>query len=81
MGSRGQNVGLDAVTQDELRKYRALMLESNVEIDNEALIVLANLLRLNVAPDEIYSVLKQIVPHCGILKRFKLKPKPSVENK
>jgi hypothetical protein len=67
------------VTQDDLRKYRALLLEANVEIDNEALIVIANLLRLNVSPDEIYAVLKQILPVCGILKRFKLKPKPSAE--
>jgi hypothetical protein len=67
------------VTQDDLRKYRALLLEANVEIDNEALRVIAELLRLNVSPDEIYKVLKEILPVCGILKRFKLKPKTSTE--
>lgn len=79
MMSRGHNGSLEAVTEDEVRKYRALMFESNVEIDNEALIVIANLLRLNVSPDQIYSVLKQVAPVCGILKRFKLKTKPSAE--
>lgn len=76
MGSRGHN-GLDNITQEDLKKYHALMLSSKVEIDNEALIVIVNLLRLNVSPDEIYSVLKQIAPVCGLLKRFKLKPQKS----
>lgn len=75
MDARGVN--FEAVTQEELLKYRALLQESKVEIDNEALVVVANLLRLNVSPDEIYSVLKQIAPVCGLLKRFKLKkPQP-----
>ena len=81
MGSRPQlNGNMNAVTPDELKKFRALMLEANVEIDDEALIVIANLLRLNVDPDEIYSVIKEITPVCGILKRFKLRRKTNVEN-
>lgn len=71
----------DFVSQEDLKKYHALMLESKIEIDNEALVVIANLLRLNVPPDDVYSVLKQIAPVCGLLKRFKLKPhKPNVDN-
>lgn len=82
MNSRGFNGNLDVVTQEDIKRYHAMMLESKVEIDNEALIVIANLLRLNVPPDEIYSVLKQIAPVCGLLKRFKLKPqKSSTENR
>lgn len=68
---------MDGLTQEELKKYHALLLESKVEMDNEALIVITNLLRLNVAPDEIYNILKQIAPVCGLLKRFKLKPQKS----
>lgn len=80
MSSSGSNGnGLDLVSQEELRKYRVLMQESNVEIDNEALAVIANLLRLNVSPDEIYAMLKDIAPNCGLLKRFKLKT-PRIEN-
>lgn len=60
-------------TPDELEKYRALLHEANIEMDNEALIVISSLLRMNVSPDTIYSVLKEIAPVCGILKRFKLK--------
>jgi len=82
MNSRGHTVSLEALTQDDLKKFNALMLESKVEIDNEALIVIANLLRLNVSPDDIYTILKQIAPVCGLLKRFKLKPqKASNENR
>lgn len=62
------------VTQEELRKYGALLHEAKIEMDNDAMGVVADLLRLNVAPDDIYSVLKEIAPVCGILKRFKLKP-------
>ena len=81
MGSRDFNGSMEsAVTQDELRKYRALMVEANIEIDNEALIVVANLLRLNISPDIIYSVLKEIAPGCGLLGRFKLKSKPSTKS-
>lgn len=76
MGSRRYNSNnIDLVTQDDLKKYHALMLESKIEIDNEALVVIANLLRLGVSPDEVYSVLKQIAPYCGLMKKFKLKPK------
>lgn len=78
MDSR-KNTSPNAVSQDDLKKYRALLMEANVELDNEALIAIANLLKLNVGPDEIYTVLKEILPVCGILKRFKIKPKPSVE--
>ena len=63
----------DAITQDELAKYKALMQEANIEMDEEALTVFANLLRMNVAPDEIFNIIKEIAPICGILKRFKLK--------
>lgn len=77
MASRGYNGNSGGVTQEDLQKYNALMLESKVEIDSEALVVVANLLRLNVPPDEIYSVIKQIAPVCGLLKRFKLKPQKS----
>lgn len=77
MSARGFNGNLDAVTQDDLKKYNALLVESKVEIDQEALIVIANLLRLNVPPDEIYLILKQIAPVCGLLRRFKLKPQKS----
>ena len=79
MYSRGHNGDLEAVTQEDLKKFQALMQESKVEIDNEALIVVANLLRLNVAPDAIYSVIKQIAPNCGLLKRFKLKPQKTMQ--
>lgn len=72
---------LDVVTQDDLKKFHALLLESKVEIDNEALIVITNLLRLNVSPDDIYAVLRQIAPVCGLLKRFKIRPqKPANAN-
>lgn len=82
MTSRGFNGNPDAITQEDLMRYNALLLESKVEIDQEALIVVANLLRLNVPPDEIYLVLKQIAPTCGLLKRFKLKTqKSNVETK
>lgn len=82
MTSRGFNGISDAVTQEDLKKYNALLLESKVEIDQEALIVVSNLLRLNVSPDEIYHVLKEIAPTCGLLKRFKLKTqKSNVDNK
>lgn len=77
----GYNGNLEGVTQEDLRKYHALMSESKVEIDNEALIVVANLLKLNVPPDDIYSVIKQIAPVCGLLKRFKLKPQKSSVDK
>lgn len=69
----------ESVTEDELRQYKELLAEAQIELDHEALIVISNLLRLNVSPDEICNVLKQIMPLCGILKRFKLKTKPSVE--
>lgn len=72
---------METVTQEELRKYRALMAESNVEIDKEALEVIVKLLRLNVSPDEIHLVIKRLSPHCGILKRFRLRSKPTVENR
>jgi len=83
MSSRGANgSNFDVISPEELRKFQASMLESNVEIDDEALNVIVNLLRLNVSPDEIYSVLKQISPLCGLLKRFKLKtPKSSAEDR
>lgn len=76
MGSRKytNTNSVDVVTQDDLKKYHALMLESKIEIDSEALVVIASLLRLNVSPDDIYSILRQIAPVCGLLKRFKLKP-------
>lgn len=77
MGSRGSGENLNAVSQEEMKIYHALLLESNIQIDNEVLIVIANLLRLNVAPDVIYSMIKQIAPVCGLLKRFKLKPQKS----
>lgn len=77
MASRGYNEYLDGVSQEDLKKFNELMLENKVEIDHEALVVVANLLRLNVPPDDIYSVLKQIAPVCGLLKRFKLKPQKS----
>lgn len=71
-----------AVSQDELKIYHTLMQGSNVEIDDDALLVLANLLRLNVPPDEIYEVIKQVAPVCGMLKRFRLKPpKTEIEHK
>lgn len=71
MNSKGPTTD---VTQEELKKYNALLHEAKIEMDNEAISVVADLLRLNVAPDEIYSVIKEIAPACGILKRFKLKP-------
>lgn len=74
MTSKGYNGNtVNDISSDDLKKYQVLMRESNVEIDDEALNVVANLLRLNVSPDEIYSILKQISPVCGLLKRFKLK--------
>lgn len=80
MGSRS-NGNMEPVTQDELRKCKALMLEANVEMDNDALLVIVKMLRLGASPDAIYSVIKQIAPHCGIMKRFKLRSKPTLENK
>lgn len=82
MDSRAFNGNINVVSPEDIKKYQALMLESKVEIDNEALVVVANLLRLNVPPDEIYTVFKEIAPVCGLLKRFKLKPqKSSTENR
>lgn len=78
MAFRGyNNENSDPITQEDLKRYHATLLESKVEIDNEALIVVANLLRLNASPDDIYIVLKQIAPVCGLLKKFKLKPQKS----
>lgn len=68
-----ENLNHDVITQDDLKKYHVLMHESKIEIDNEALVVIASLLRLGVPPDDIYLVLKQIPPVCGLLKRFKIK--------
>lgn len=73
------NGNFELASQDTIMKYKALLLEANIEMDNEALMVITNLLRVNVSPDEIYSVLKQVSPVCGILKRFRLKSKASTE--
>lgn len=68
-----ENTNHNVITQDDIKKYHGLMLESKIEIDNEALVVIASLLRLGVPPDDIYFILKQIPPVCGLLKRFKIK--------
>lgn len=77
MTHENNSISLDVVTQDDLKKYQELLLESKVEIDEEALVVITNLLRLNVSPDDICVVLRQIAPVCGLLKRFKIKPQKS----
>lgn len=79
MGSRRltTNGNSDLVTQDEIKIYHSLMRESKIEMDNQALVVISNLLRLGVSPDDIYAVIKEIIPVCGLLKRFKLKPHKS----
>lgn len=66
---------LGAVPQEDLKIYRCLMKESQIAIDDEVLIVIANLLKLNISPDEIYSVLTQIAPVCGLLRKYRLKPR------
>lgn len=76
-GLEQPNLDQVQVTQEELEQLHTLMRDLKVEIDSEALGVVANLLRLNVSPDEVYSVLKQIAPVCGLFKRFKLKPQKS----
>lgn len=73
------NGNFELASQDTIMKYKALLLEANIEMDTEALMVITNLLRVNVSPDEIYSVLKQVSPVCGILKRFRLKSKTSTD--
>lgn len=77
MTHENSSIDLDAVTQEDLKKYHALLLELKIEIDNEALVVITNLLRLGVSPDDIYAVLRQIAPVCGLLKRFKIRPQKS----
>lgn len=77
MTHENSHSSLDVVTQEDLKKFHALLLESKVEIDNEALVVITNLLRLNVSPDDIYAILRQIAPVCGLLKRFVLRPHKS----
>ena len=73
------NGNFELASQDTILKYKALLQEANIEMDTEALMVITNLLRVNVSPDELYSVLKQVSPVCGILKRFRLKSKTSTE--
>lgn len=81
MNSKGYNGNSEGISHEDLEKFNDLMLASNVEIDKEALVVVANLLRLNVPPDEVYSVIKQIAPVCGLLKKFKLKSQKSMVTK
>lgn len=65
------------VTEEEAKVYQQLMKEANVEIDLEALVVLAQLMRLKVPPEEIYKTITQVAPVCGLLKKFRLKPQRS----
>lgn len=65
------------VTEEEVKVYQGLMKEANVEMDLEVLLVVAQLMRLGVPPEEIYRTITQVAPVCGLLKRFKLKPQRS----
>lgn len=57
----------------EKEKMRQFLTCVNVHIDDEVFGVILNLLRANVSPDAIISSLKLIQPHCGQMKKFRIK--------
>lgn len=78
MNSNRKDVGIqDHQSEDELKVYRALLQAAKIEMDQEALDCIASLLRFGVPPDEVYQLIKQIVPVCGLLRKFKIKPHKS----
>lgn len=70
-------VNRNFVNQRDLEHYKALFNQVNVFIHNDALVVIAEMLKLDIPPDEIYSLLKQMAPVCGLLRKFKIKKSSS----
>lgn len=64
-----------------MEKYRALLAQAKVEMDSDVFKEINKLLELGVPPAEIHSFLKEIVPHCGLLKRIKIKPQKTSADK